>query len=533
MSAPISAHPWLPDQGDGTYRNPVLHADYSDPDAIRVGDTYWMTASSFTATPGLPILRSRDLVNWELVNHAIRQVPHASYAAVRPGCGVWAPSIRHHAGLFWIFFPMPDEGIYVTTAADPLGEWCEPWLLQAAKGWIDPCPFWDADGSAWLFHAFANSRSGKRDRIHVRPMSPDGRQLLGEGVEIIHAPHHPYLEGPKLHQRDGWYYVMAPGGGVPTGWQVAFRSRCITGPYEEKIVLETGSTTINGPHQGAFVDTPTGEWWFLHFQDLSAFGRIVHLQPVVWPTGAEWPQVGVDLDGNGVGEPVASAKNALLVPGAPRFAPATSDDFDAPKLGLQWQWQGNHAPAWADLTARAGWLRLVAQPANVERLDMNAHLLLQKFPARTFTVSTLIEVPDAVEGGVDVFAGLVVVGGGASACIAVKSAPEGRRLVCRLGDVNVLDWPVMAGTIHLRVRVGADGSCVFGYAGPKGIFAELPNVFVAQEGGWMGAKVGLFASGEAGYADFDHFNLSATFSETVTQRAHEDAQRPLREADAP
>ena len=504
MSAPTPVHPWLPDQGDGSYLNPVLHADYSDPDVIRVGDTFWMTASSFTATPGLPILRSRDLVNWELVNHAIRQVPHASYAAVRPGCGVWAPSIRHHDGLFWIFFPMPDEGIYVTTAADP-------------------CPFWDADGTAWLFHAFANSRSGKRDRLHARPMSPDGRRLLGEGVEIAYAPHHPYLEGPKVHSRDGWYYVMAPGGGVPTGWQVAYRSRCITGPYEEKIVLETGSTAINGPHQGAFVDTPDGDWWFIHFQDVGAFGRIVHLQPVQWPTGAEWPRVGVDFDGNGVGEPVAGAKNALLVPGATRLAPATSDEFDAPALGLQWQWQGNHVPAWADLTARAGWLRLVAQPAHPERLDMNAHLLLQKFPARAFTVSTVVELPTPVAGGADVFAGLVVVGGGASACLAVKSAPEGRRLVCRLDEVDVLDWPVMGGVIHLRVRVAADGSCVFGYAGAKRIFAELPGTFVARDGGWMGAKVGLFVSGAAGYADFDYFNVSAPAPETVTQRAHEDA----------
>jgi hypothetical protein len=159
--------------------------------------------------------------------------------------------------------------------------------------------------------------------------------------------------------------------------------------------------------------------------------------------------------------------------------------------------------------ARAGWLRLLAQPAHPERLELNAHLLLQKFPARAFTVSTVVELATSAAGAPAVLAGLVVVGGGASACLAVKSAPEGRRLVCRLGDVDVLDWPVMGGVIHLRVRVAADGSCVFGYAGAKGIFAELPGVFVARDGGWMGAKVGLFASGAAGYAEFDYFNVSA------------------------
>ena len=513
----LPAYPWFADQGDGTYRNPVLHADYSDPDVIRVGETYWLTASSFNATPGLPILRSRDLVNWELVNHALRQVPHPSYAAVRPGCGVWAPALRHHAGRCWIFFPMPDEGIYVTTAVDPLGEWDEPWLLQVAKGWIDPCPFWDDDGQAYLFHAYANSRSGKRDRLHVRPMSPDGRRLLGEGSEIVYAPHHPYLEGPKVHKRDGWYYVMAPGGGVPTGWQVAFRSRAITGPYEEKIVLERGLTEINGPHQGAFIDTPAGDWWFIHFQDTGPFGRITHLQPVVWPTGDEWPQVGQDYDQNGVGEPVLFAASSLLTTGGPRLAPATSDEFDAPALGLQWQWQANHEAGWADLVSRPGWLRLAARPGHAGRMELTPHLLTQKFPARTFQVDTVLELPFGGTFAPAVLAGLIVVGGGASAFLAVQTAAEGRRLVYRLDSETVLDWPVMDGLLHLRMRVAADGVCTFAYAGPKGIFAELPRVFVAREGGWMGAKVGLFANGTSGHAAFDYLRFSPVTSLRVSE----------------
>ena len=280
------AYPWIPDAGDGTFRNPILHADYSDPDVIRDGDNYWMVASSFNCTPGMPILHSRDLVNWALINHAIPQLPHPRYAEVQPGCGVWAPSLRKHLDRFYIFFPMPDEGIYVTSSEDPAGKWSEPWLLQAAKGWIDPCPFWDEDGSAWLFHAYANSRAGIRDRIHGRPMSPDARTLLGEGREVIHAPHHPFIEGPKVHRFDEWYYILAPGGGVRDGWQVAFRSRNILGRYEEKIVLERGVTSINGPHQGALIDSPDGsEWFFIHFQDTGPFGRIVHLQPVEWRDG--------------------------------------------------------------------------------------------------------------------------------------------------------------------------------------------------------------------------------------------------------
>lgn len=497
------SHPWLPDRGDGTYLNPVLHADYSDPDVIRVGAEYWMTASSFTATPGLPLLRSTDLVNWELVGHALRQVPHPSYAAVRPGCGVWAPSLREHAGRFWIFFPMPDEGIYATVADHPGGPWEEPWLVQAALGWIDPCPFWDDDGTAWLFHAYANSRAGKRDRLHVRPMSPDGRRLLGEGVEIVHAPHHPYLEGPKLHKRDGWYYVMAPGGGVPTGWQVAYRSRRITGPYEEKIVLARGTTEINGPHQGAFVDTPAGDWWFLHFQDVGPFGRITHLQPVVWPSGDDWPRVGFLPAPDAVGEPVAGAPNALLRPGGPRLVPPTADEFAAERLGPQWQWQANHDPAWADLSSRPGWLRLPARPAHPEKLELTPHLLSQKFPARRFAVETLVEVAGPV------CAGLVVTGGASSACLAVVDGPTGRLLRLRIDNRTVFETSVPVGALRLRVAVEPDGGCRFAYADGTGDFVELVAGFTAREGGWMGAKVGLFADGASGHADFDYFRFDS------------------------
>jgi len=145
--------PWSPDLGDGRFKNPILFADYSDPDAVRVNDDFYLVASSFNCTPGLPILHSRDLVNWKIINHALPNLPHARYAQVQPGCGVWAPAIRFHAGKFWIFFPMPDEGIYVITADDPAGRWSEPHLLRAGRGLIDPCPFWDDDGQAYLIHA--------------------------------------------------------------------------------------------------------------------------------------------------------------------------------------------------------------------------------------------------------------------------------------------------------------------------------------------------------------------------------------------
>ncbi|HEY1123068.1 MAG TPA: family 43 glycosylhydrolase, partial [Haloferula sp.] len=338
------SYPWVPDQGDGTYRNPVLHADYSDPDVIRVGSDYFLTSSSFNCTPGLPILHSRDLVNWRIINHALKNLPHPRYSEVQPGQGVWAPSIRHHNGKFWIFFPTPDEGIYLTTTADPSGSWSAPHLVLAGKGLIDPCPFWDDDGKAYLIHAYAGSRAGIRNKLHLRPMAPDGSRTLGKGKVVIEIdPSLPALEGPKLHKRHGWYYISAPAGGVATGWQCIFRSRSIHGPYEEKIVLAQRGTAINGPHQGALVDTPEGNWWFVHFQDKDLYGRIVHLQPVRWED--DWPLVGEAQDETGVGRPVVQYRKPVSREGFPAV-PQDSDEFENDALGLQWQWHANHDGDW-------------------------------------------------------------------------------------------------------------------------------------------------------------------------------------------
>src|SRR4051794_33285236 len=151
---------WVADRGDGTYKNPVIHADFSDPDAVRVGNDFYMTASSFNAAPGLPILQSKDLVNWSLVGYAFRrQPPYDVFDKPQHGGGVWAPSIRYHEGEFYIFYPDPDRGIYVTKARAAAGPWSEPLLIKEAKGWIDPCPLWD-DGRAYLVTAMAASRSG-------------------------------------------------------------------------------------------------------------------------------------------------------------------------------------------------------------------------------------------------------------------------------------------------------------------------------------------------------------------------------------
>lgn len=506
-AGPSYAYPWSPDGGDGTYRNPILYADYSDPDVLRHGDDFWMTASSFNCTPGLPILHSTDLVNWTLVNHALKAVPDARYQQVQPGCGVWAPSIRFHAGKFWIFFPTPDEGLYVITATDPRGPWSEPHLVVAGKGLIDPCPLWDDDGKAYLVHAYAFSRSGLKHQLRVCPMSPDGTRLLGEGKIVFHEPErHPTLEGPKFLKRDGWYYILAPAGGVATGWQTVLRSRDIYGPYEDKIVLQQGNTLVNGPHQGALVDTPSGEWWFLHFQDAGLYGRIVHLQPVEWRAG--WPLMGTLPDAVAAGEPVLQYRKPNLPP-ARVAIPATSDEFSSSKLGLQWQWQANHRDEWYSLAARDGWLRLFAQPGATDLLHA-PNLLLQKFPARSFRVETRLDFQAQQDGEES---GLVVMGN-AHAALAVRRTGANVNVIYRSGETCELLGEVTGPELRLAIEVADGGRCTFAWQTPTGQWLKAATGFQAQPGKWIGAKVGIYcrsAPGKpsAGFGDFDYFRFVA------------------------
>lgn len=511
---------WISDQGDGTYKNPVLHADYSDPDVVRVEGDYYMTASSFTAVPGLPILHSKDLVNWKLIGHALQEiVPTTVFDLPRHGQGVWAPSIRYHKGEYYIYWGDPDFGIYMVKTKDPKGPWEPPVLVMEGKGLIDPSPLWDDDGKAYLVHAYAGSRAGVKSILVLNRMNPEGTRVLDRGRVIYDGhDHHPTVEGPKFHKRNGFYYIFAPAGGVATGWQLVLRSESIYGPYEEKTVLEQGSTHINGPHQGAWVDTPDGGDWFLHFQDADAYGRIVHLQPMGWK--GDWPWMGRDLDGNGIGEPISQHAKPIL--GMAIDSPPESDEFDSHALGLQWQWQANPSPTWYSLIEGRGYLRLfsLTEKEGENNLWNSPNLLLQKFPAPSFTATTKIKlVPEGDDTGRR--AGLVVFG---MDYATLTIAHEGKGFVLRQtralgakdnkGEELIEEVILKDNDLVLQVVVsGPDALCQFKYSTDGKLFKDIGKPFKAQAGQWVGAKVGLFSSSPAGikyggYADVDYFRIT-------------------------
>ena len=467
-----------------SFTNPILPYDYSDPDVIRIGDTYLMTSSSFNNVPGLQILASKDLVHWEIVDAAIRdRLPGYEDGDKVLGNFVWAPSIREHDGLLYIFYGDPDRGIYCIRSKQithfPL-EWEQPILVMEGKGLIDPCPLWDEDGRVWLCHALAGSRAGLKSVLLMAELNSNALSVKTPSRIIFdgHAEH-PTCEGPKLYKRNGYYYIMHPAGGVKTGWQVVQRSKNIYGPYELKVTLAQGKTTVNGPHQGGWVETQEGESWFIHFQDVGVAGRIVHLQPVRWVN--DWPVMG------NKGEPVAELSDHTSRPSYANFT--RRNEFDQTQLGLDWQWAGGYIdPKWYYCDAANSLLRLYSAPRNEELMP---NMLLQKIPAVAFSATARVRfVPNKnkkMQGAEH--AGMIVFG----------------------RQMFTVQVPVTDEWCYLRLIMNDQQQGQFYTSSNGKRWTPFGEPFQAVAGYWTGAQVGLFCTrdnrtfNDAGWLDVDWF----------------------------
>jgi beta-xylosidase len=502
---------WTPDNNDGTYSNPIIYADYSDPDVCKVGDDFYMTSSSFNAVPGLPILHSKDLVNWTIINHALQPNVDAHFDIPQHGNGVWAPSIRHHNGTFYIYWGDPDRGIFMVKTKDPAGQWSAPILVKKAYGNIDACPLWDDDGKVYLVHAFAHSRAGINSTLQVVELTPEGDERIDKGKIVIDGHEKfPTLEGPKFYKRNGYYYIFAPAGGVPTGWQTVFRSKNVYGPYEDKIVLAQGDTEINGPHQGGLIELDNGQSWFIHFQDRDAYGRIVHMQPVKWVD--DWPVMGVDEDGDGTGDPVLNNKKPKIKGKFPITNPQTSDEFDEATLGLQWQWSANPKPHWYTLSEGALNLEAISQPAGLTNLWMVPNILSQKIPAPQFEVVTKVDVSKLKPGeqtgllmfGLD-YAGIQIENRNNTYRL---SQVECKKAFQGLSPESAQSIKDLQGTEFWLKAIVENGNAKFEYSTDGTTFSSIGQEFVLKEGRWVGSKISIFctrqkSTGAPGLASFD------------------------------
>ena len=518
-SAQYKSQVWSPDSGDGTYTNPVINADYSDPDVCvgASGEDYYMTASSFQCAPGLPILHSKDLVNWEIVGYALKElytgdaekVQH--FSSPQHGAGVWAPSIRFHNGWYYIYWGDPDYGVYMVKTQHPEGEWEAPVCVIAGKGYIDTTPLWDDDGRCYLVNGWANSRSKFASVLTVREMSADGTRPIGQPVIVFdgNGTANRACEGPKFYKRDGWYWIMCPAGGVPEGFQLAMRSKSPYGPYEHKIVLAQGKTNINGPHQGGWVHTKYGEDWFVHFQDKEAYGRVVHLNPVDWSTG--WPVMGKK------GEPVTTYKkpqssSSVIV------NPVESDEFNAPVIGKQWEWHANYDEKFGVPTA-FGTMRIYTYKLSDgwKNFWEVPNLFLQKTPADEFTVTAKLRFTSKADGQMG---GVIMMGHNYQALVVKRVGKEFQLLILSCQDADhgkahqeelvatlkptaedKIDYkPGIHEDIYLQLKVrnaeagqahGGNPKVSFAWSQNGKKFKDCGSEYQMKQGKWIGAKFGF------------------------------------------
>ena len=533
---------WSPDNGDGTYTNPVINADYSDPDVCvgASGEDYYMTASSFQCTPGLPILHSKDLVNWEIINYALDNLYEGNaellehFSTPQHGAGVWAPSIRYHNGWYYIYWGDPDYGVYMVKTQNPAGKWENPVCVIKGQGYIDTTPLWDDDGRCYLVNGWANSRSKYASVLTVREMSADGTRPIGQPVIVFdgNGTANRTCEGPKFYKRDGWYWIMCPAGGVPEGFQLAMRSKSPYGPYEHKIVLAQGKTNINGPHQGGWVHTKYGEDWFLHFQDKEAYGRVVHLNPVDWSTG--WPIMGKK------GEPVTTYKKPTANSQSPIANPAESDEFNSPALGKQWQWQANYDEKFGVPTA-FGTMRIYTYKLSEgwKNFWEVPNMLLQKTPADEFTATAKLRFTSKADGQMG---GIIMMGHNYQALVvkrvgkafqlliltcqdADRGKPQQEELIATLKPTaeDKIDYkPGIHEDIYLRLKVsnaeagvahGGQPMVSFAWSQDGKKFKDCGQQYTMKQGKWIGAKFGFIAvetnpKVDRGWVDADWIRIS-------------------------
>jgi beta-glucosidase len=476
------------DQGDGTYRNPVLKADYSDPDVIRVGDDFYLVASDFHFV-GMQVLHSRDLVNWEVVGQVFPRLDvHPKYDEMNGYAqGTWAPTLRYHDGQFYVFVCTPYDGLFMWHAANPRGPWSETVTVKAVSGWEDPAPFWDDDGRAYLVHSVLGAGP-----LILHEMSPDGRRLLDDGVEIYRGN---VAEGPKLFKRRGWYYISLPEGGVETGGQTVLRAKALLGPWERREVLVGGS-----PHQGGLVDLPNGESWFLGFKSTGHLGRVVHLLPVKWGEDG-WPVFGDD------GRTVDRGKKPGVGKAQPIARPATSDEFDGPGLSPQWQWNHNPVPEAWSLAVRPGWLRLEARPAS--DIGRARNTLTQKLWDDAGVFEARFDTSGMADGQ---RAGVTFISGSAFGWVGVAMRGGKRRIGWEQGEGPELSGDVVV----LRGRYSGSAAHLE-YSLDGRTFADTGVAFNLAFGHWKGARVGVFNYGRRGHVDLDSVRYRYGAPEDLTR----------------
>jgi beta-xylosidase len=504
------------EQTDGTYRNPVIPVDYSDLDCIRVGNDYYAISSTMQFSPGMTILHSRDLVNWEIVGNAVSDLTQISPALGwqqmdRYGRGIWAGTLRYHRGRFYLFFGTPDEGFFMTTAKRAEGPWEPLTPLLQEPGWDDCSAIWDNDGQAW----FVGTHFADGYKTYLFPMAKDGRSIDRSSARLVNEGNG--REASKLIYHDGYYYLVFSEHRDHLGrYVMAKRDRKMTGRFSEERQLLLPCREANEPNQGGIIESPSlkgraggeAQWYFLtHHGHGDWSGRIVSLLPVEWHDG--WPMMG-DRTKSNLGTMVWQAKMPATRKGSIVNGQCSmvlrSDDFDTSLLAPQWQWNYQPRNEMWSLTERPGWMRLRAfKPLENDKLLKAGNTLTQRsFRSVHNEVIVKIDISHTADG---LHAGLCH--------FAASSASLG---IVNHEGTNYLEWTdndhrtrhqaINEACIYLRSTWGLDGKSLFSYSLDGETYTEVGK-YQLSWGFYRGDRIGIYCfneRGEQGYVDVDYLH---------------------------
>lgn len=482
------------DNGDGTYTNPVIAADFPDPDVIFVDDTYYMVSTTMFVFPGVTVLKSKDLVNWEYCSNAVPRFDFSKCydldSCHRYSHGQWATSMKYHDGKFYLLFITLDEGGFLCTASKAEGPWE---LRKLPKGFYDPGLFFDDDGRIYVTHGYS--------KISVTELNPDFSPKTKDSL-VFTGDIRRGLEGMHVYKINGYYYLYGTYGGRD-GIQVALRSKNIYGPFEQKVVIRDTTPGINfGIHQGALINTQQGEWWTMLFVDSGPFGRFPSLQPVTWVDG--WPMVGVN------GKAVVTYKKPDVGKIHPVKTFPASDEFDSKSLAMQWGWNHNPDPANWSLTRRPGFLRI-----RTGRIDSNLRTARNTLTQRPFasydnkptSAAIKLDVANMKDGDI---AGLAVFQD-PYAFIGVRQT-NGAREIIMVNNGKLIDSvAIKSKTIYLRtIASNSTSKASFQYSFDNTTFKQIGNELAMRFNlsVFTGNKFCLFnyaTISAGGFVDFDWF----------------------------
>jgi len=500
------------DQGNGTYVNPVLRADYSDLDAIRVGDDYYAISSTMQFSPGMVVLHSKDLVNWEIISHVVddltRISPQLNWDKMNCyGKGIWAGSIRYYKNKFWVYFGTPDDGFFMSSATSPAGPWEPLHQLWKVSGWDDCCSFCDDDGQLYFIATnFAlDPKTDKKYNIHLFKMTADGRNLIMESDSIIHQSQG--SEANKLYKINGLYYHYFSE--VKTEGRVTMmeRSKNIYGPWEIRQLNHVNQKLDREPNQGGLLQASTSEWYFLtHHGSGDWEGRPASLLPVHWIDG--WPIIG-EPDADSIGRMVWNGVKPIAY--KKKLSIQSSDEFNTNKLNVQWEW--NYQPRddkWS-LAERKGFLRLYAfQPIQSNRqksVILRAGNTITQRSMRTPSnvVTVKMDISHMADGQ---FAGLTHFSTTSNSLFGIKQGDGIRSLVYSVNGKDTLGIKITGKFFWLRSTWDVNGVSHYAFSNDGKSYQSFGTTYQLTWGSYRGDRIGIFdfnAEGDKGYVDVDWF----------------------------